>query len=120
MNERRKFIRIPEKFEISYNVVPSTMLEQYITSDISQGGIRFLVHQFVPKNSHLKVKIIFGTANTTIEALVQVMWIGELPHNDSYEIGVRFIDIPPSAAEYLLGYIKSFVTNKSGLGDCSA
>ncbi len=120
MDERRKYIRIPEKAAISYNVVPTTILGQYTTSDISQGGIKFLVHHFVPKDSHLKVKITFAAASVTIEALVKLVWIRELPYSGSYEIGVRFIDIPQKAEDHLLGYIRYFVSKKSGMGRYSA
>ena len=115
MDERRKYIRIPEKSEIHYNVIPTNKSGQYTTSDISQGGIRFLVHHFVPKDSHLKVKITFAATSVTIEALVKLVWIKELPYRGSYEIGVRFIDIPQRAVDHLLSYIKSFVNSKSGM-----
>ncbi|MDO8535584.1 MAG: PilZ domain-containing protein [Candidatus Omnitrophota bacterium] len=120
MDERRKYIRIPEKSAISYNVVPTAILGQYATTDISQGGIRFLVHHFVPKDSHLKVKITFADTSVMIEALVKLVWIKELPYSGSYEVGVRFIDIPPKAADHLLKYIKSFVNKRSGMGRYSA
>ncbi len=116
MEERRKYIRIPEKFGISYNVVPVKTSGQQTTSDISQGGIKFLVNQFIPKDSRLKVKIAFNETNVTIEALVKVIWSKELPYSGSYEIGVRFIEIPQKDADHLLGCIKSFVNKKSGTG----
>jgi len=116
MNERRKYVRIPEKLGVSYNVVPTKILGRYTTSDIGQGGVRFLVHHFVPKDSHLKVKIAFADTSVTIEALVKVVWIRELPYSGSYEIGVRFIDISQKAADHLLGCIKSFVNKRSSMG----
>jgi c-di-GMP-binding flagellar brake protein YcgR len=116
MDERRKYVRMPEKTEISYNIVPTKVMGQYTTSDISQGGIRFLVHHFVPKDSHLKVNITFPTTNVMIEALVRLVWIREVPYSNSYEIGVQFIDIPQKAADHLLGYIKYLVSKRSGMG----
>ncbi len=116
MDERRKYVRIPEKSAISYNVIPTAMMGQFTTEDISRGGIRFMVHHFIPKDSHLKIKMTFGEVSLTIEALVKLVWIKELPYSGSYEIGVQFIDIPQKAADHLLAYIKSFVTRKSGMG----
>jgi len=116
MDERRKYVRIPEKFGISYNVVPAKTLGQQTTSDISRGGIKFLVNKFIPKDSRLKVKIALDETNITIEALVELVWIRELPYSGSYEIGVRFIDIPQKDTDHLLGCIKSFVNKKSGTG----
>ena len=115
MYERRKYIRIPEKTEISYSVVSTAISGQYTTSDISQKGIRFLVHHFIPKDSQLKVKITFAQTKVPIEALVELMWIRELPYSGSYEVGARFIDISQKDMDHLLDRIKSFVNKKSGM-----
>ena len=114
MDERRKYISIPSKLEISYNIIPTATVTQDATSDISQGGIRFVVHQFIPKDSRLKVRLTFDVFGTTIEALVRLVWIKELPHSDAYEIGVQFIDIPREAADHLINYIKLFVDTQPG------
>jgi c-di-GMP-binding flagellar brake protein YcgR len=116
MDERRKYVRIPEKTKTSYSILATNILGQDLTSDISQGGLRLIVHHFIPKNSRLKVKMNFGDSSTSIEAMVQLVWIRDLPYSGSYEIGVKFVDIPPKSAEYLLSYIKSFLSKKSSMG----
>ena len=116
MEEHRKYIRVPEKSQISYNVLSEKERGQYVTSNISQGGIRFSVHNFIPKGSHLKISMTFSKTSVAIDALVKLVWIKELPYNGAYEVGVQFIDIPPKAAEHLINYIKSFVNIKSGIG----
>ena len=107
MGEHRKFIRIPEKTQVSYRIVPTTVLEQCAVSDISQKGIRFITYHFIPKNSHLKIRIVFGNTGIAIEAMVVLVWIKEMPYSGTYEAGVRFIDIPSTAEENLMDYIKS-------------
>jgi c-di-GMP-binding flagellar brake protein YcgR len=113
MLERRKYVRVYEKAEITYIVIPALSSKQYITSDISQGGIRFFVHNFIPKDSYLKIRIVFSKSNVVIEAVVRLQWIKQVPYSDRYEVGVRFIDISPKAADHLSNYIRSFMTTQA-------
>ena len=41
MQERRRFVRMPEEATISYKILPDPKIEMFFTKDISQGGIRF-------------------------------------------------------------------------------
>lgn len=109
MEERRRYVRIPESSQISYEVMPNVKTRDYITRDISQGGIRFFVHEFIPKNSLLKIRLTLEKVTFSFEAVVKLVWIKEAPRSDNYEIGVEFINIPKKATEYLIGYIKTFL-----------
>ena len=110
MEERRKYIRIPEHSQIIYKVIPEEKAREHQIRDISQGGIKFLVNKFIPKGSHLRIKITFPKTFFTIEALVELMWVREVPSIEQYEVGVQFIDIPPKAIEHLVKYIQVFLT----------
>lgn len=109
MQERRRYVRIPESSQISYEVIPCLKSENYITKDISEGGIRFLVHEFIPKDSVLKIRLTLKKITFSFEAVAKIMWIRQLPHNDKYEVGVEFMDMPKKAAEYLVNYVKTFL-----------
>ena len=109
MEERRKYIRIPERSHISYKIITGKKADEYITRDISKGGIRFLVHDFIPKDSILKIKLTLYKTSVTFEAVVRTIWIKQIPYSDQYEIGVQFIDIPSGAVSHLIDYIKIFL-----------
>ena len=87
--ERRKYIRIPEQSQIFYTVIPIEKTSGYTTKDISQGGIRFMVHEFIPKNSQMKVRLTLSRTSFTFEAIVQAIWISEMPYGQAYEVGVK-------------------------------
>ena len=108
IHERRKYIRIPEAAQITYEVISDKKIRESVTKDLSQGGIRFLVHYFTPKDSHLKIKISFSKVSFSFEAIVRLVWIREIHYSGEYEVGAEFIDIPEKAKEHLIGYIKSF------------
>ena len=109
MRERRKFVRIPENLPISYKLMPSIKTEEIITQDISQGGLRFFVYEFVPKNNFLKIRITLKKIYFSFEALVRVVWIKEQPLAERYEVGVEFINMPKETAERLIDYIKKYL-----------
>jgi len=109
MEERRKYVRIPEKSQITYKVIPAAGADRYVTKNISANGIKFLVHKFIPKKSLLKIRLTFGRAPLALEGMVRVVWIREVPNSGDYEIGVQFIDIPRKAADHLIEYINAFL-----------
>jgi len=112
MQERRRYVRIPENSQISYEVIPAEKMKEHATKDIGQGGIRFFVHEFISKDSHLKIKLSFFKTLFSLEGLVRIAWIREVPYTEQYEVGVEFIDIPSKAVEYLKDYILAFLNAK--------
>ncbi len=109
MTNRRRYVRVPNRAQISYEVITSSKIETYVTKNISQGGIRFLVHNHIPKGSHLKIRLTLSAIPFSFETVVRVVWITALPSykREAYEVGVSFIDIPPDAATHLINYIKT-------------
>ena len=65
-----------------------------------------MVHEFVPKNSTLKIRLNFKRVSFSFEALANVRWIKKERYGERYEIGVELINIPPEATEHLINYIK--------------
>ena len=107
MRERRKYTRVPESLQIVYEILPVAAIREYLTKDISQGGIRFLTHEFIPKDSRLRIRITFPRTLFSFETLVKCMWVRDMPYGDEFEVGVEFIDLPPEIIEYLISYIKA-------------
>jgi c-di-GMP-binding flagellar brake protein YcgR len=107
MQERRRYTRVPESLQVAYEIIPAETIKEYLTRDISQGGIRFLTHEFIPKDSRLRIRITFPTTLFSFEALVKCMWIRELSYGDDFEVGVEFIDLPSEILDYLVSYIRA-------------
>jgi len=112
MQERRRYIRVPECLQVDYEVLPAEAIRKYITRDISQGGIRFLTHEFIPKGSCLRIRVTFPKTLFSFESLVRCMWIREVPYAEEFEVGVEFIDLPLEIMEYLTHYIKNSLNAK--------
>ncbi|MCK9430266.1 MAG: PilZ domain-containing protein [Candidatus Omnitrophica bacterium] len=106
MQERRRYARVPESLQIAYEILPTDTTKQYLTKDISQGGIRFFTHEFIPKDTRLRIRISFPRTLFSFETLVRCMWIKQMPYGDEFEVGVEFVDLPPEIIDYLISYIK--------------
>ena len=104
--ERRKYVRIPDGSQITYQVITGKKACDYITRDLSRGGIRFFVKNFFQKDSILKIKLTMDRAPVTFEAVVKTAWVSQVPHSDQYEIGAQFIDMPSEAVGHLIDYIR--------------
>lgn len=113
MSEKRVYARIPESSQIFYEIIPCEKIKECVTKDISQGGIRFLTQEFIPKDSRLKINLTLNKTLFNFEAVVRFVWISQLRRSEIYEIGVEFIDIPPKALEYLISYIKASLDTKN-------
>ena len=109
MIERRKFVRIPESSQITYRALSNKKNEGFLTRDISQGGIRFYVHEFIPKDTTLQIRLTLQKVSFSFEALVKVIWYKEIIPNERFELGARFINIPANATNHLINYIKSIL-----------
>ena len=107
MLERRRYVRIPENSQITYRVLPDIKTKGFLTKDISQGGIRFLIHEFMPVNSNLQIRLALQKISFSFEAFVKVIWIKKEARGERYEIGVEFMNIPKQASDHLIDYIKT-------------
>lgn len=112
MRERRRYVRIPERSQISYKVIAKTKIETYLTKDIGQGGLRFFINDPVPKDSLLEIELTQKGIPFSFRAIVKAKWIRKEPHSDRYEVGVEFINIPKQATEHLRDYITVFLKNR--------
>ena len=109
MKERRRFTRVPESSEITYRIVSEAKTEHFITQNLSRGGVRFFVHEFIPQGALLKIKLRLKKTCFSFEALAQVRWIEEDLLSERFEIGVKFIDISRNNTKYLLHYIDTIL-----------
>ena len=109
MEERRRYVRIPESLEITYRLVSQPKSLEFITKDISQTGIRFFVHDFIPLNSLVRVKVKIKKIPFSFEALAKVVWAKKDPYSNKYEVGAHFSEIPRKALDHLMEYIRMAV-----------
>ena len=82
MEERRKYVRIPEDARIAYRCVPKEEMREHNAKDISQGGIRYLVRELIPKGSYLNIRIALPGSLGCLELMGRLIWIKNAPHGE--------------------------------------
>ncbi|MGA1863438.1 MAG: PilZ domain-containing protein [bacterium] len=107
MKNNRKYIRIPESAEISYRLVKNIKTTGALSKDISKGGLRFFVNEFIPKESVLKIKIIIKKIPYSFEVMAKIKWVRKRFANESFEIGAEFIEVPQKDLKHLERYIEN-------------
>ncbi|MDD4294045.1 MAG: PilZ domain-containing protein [Candidatus Omnitrophica bacterium] len=113
MNERRRYIRIPDDSEIVYQIVTYPKQFSFMTRDISLGGARIYTHEFIPKNSLLKLNLKIKKMTFAITILSQVQWIKKDPTGiNRYDVGLKFVDAPKDKILYLEEYIRAKARQK--------
>jgi c-di-GMP-binding flagellar brake protein YcgR len=110
MLEKRKHVRIPERLKIACKTGSSIAAEGSLTKDISLGGIRFALRQFIPKDSLLKVRLTFDKMAFSFVTYVKVVWIKKEAYNDKYVIGAKFEGLQKENLGYLSRHIASRLT----------
>lgn len=108
MQERRRFIRVPESSQITYEILPGAKRDNFLSADISEAGIRFFVHKFIPKNSLLKIKFTLQKISFCFEAIVKLKWIREDIPEERYDIGTEFVNIPQKTSDRLVDYVREY------------
>ena len=106
MKEKRRFVRIPESAKIAYRISNDSKAGDFLTKDLSMGGIRFFLHEFVPKGTVLKIKLTIERTHFSFEALAKVIWVMDDSRSQRYEVGAEFLEMPTGATSYLIEYIK--------------
>ena len=107
--EKREHARRQCELESSYKnldeVKPGHPAETVIR-DISEGGIRFRVNDFVSVHNKLLFKIS-RPRHRSIEALAQPAWIRESPNINQYDIGSKFLSLSDEDREVLRQFAAS-------------
>ncbi|MCX5695708.1 MAG: PilZ domain-containing protein [Candidatus Omnitrophica bacterium] len=92
MIDRRKFVRIPQSLNIAYEISNNPKTQFFLTRNISQGGVSFFTHEFIPKETILKIR--FSLTEFSYDGFARVVWVREDTKDDRYEIGVEFMNTP--------------------------
>ncbi len=57
MEERRKFVRVKARFDMTYAVMPDGAAHQAVTQNVSGGGLSFLAPETLVVGAHLRIVI---------------------------------------------------------------
>jgi c-di-GMP-binding flagellar brake protein YcgR len=102
--DKRQYPRFDFKEAVRYQMTEQEPAFGSLAEDISEGGVRIRVHEFVPLRTIVYLKIHMTNPVRVVPVKGQVVWIKEVPHSDCYEVGIHFVEesgLEPGIGEYI-------------------
>mgnify|MGYP001570338777 CR=1 FL=1 len=107
--ERRQFIRLDTRMNISYTIAGTKQLGTSLSRDIGGGGVRFVAEHPLEVGARLEVIVHLPSPDMPIRFVGEVMWTKLVTKADAAgfggtEVGVRFVEIAPHDAALIKQY----------------
>ncbi len=95
--ERRRYSRINFRIPMRYRKIEANMREfkGSLMKDISAGGARMTIFEFLPLNLRLATEIPLISGLRPIRGAGRVAWVNKVAYGDQYDVGLEFIEIEP-------------------------
>ena len=110
--ERRRSVRVGASIPLQYKKLKELAEGTIgaITHDVSEGGVRFVVNEFLPLASRLVVEVFLPAQPRPIKAISKVAWIRKTSSGEQYIVGNQFLDVAKDDRGQLAEYIKKTET----------
>lgn len=111
--DRRRFPRVDTKANIQYKNLRTSpeMPSQTVINDISEGGTRFLVSEFLSLATRLILEINLPNTPKTIKAIAKVAWVKKTAREDTYEVGNQFLDMTKEDKRLISSFVSSQISS---------
>lgn len=107
--ENRRFERVATHIPVKYRRLEDskeTVRASTITKNISEGGVRFRVPEFISRACRLVVEMDVPMLTKPIRAISKVAWISKTDSEGDYEIGNQFLEITKQDKALVAEYVK--------------
>ncbi len=65
-----------------------------LSRDVSAGGLKVIMSEFLPKGSKLKVELFLENVKRLFRARARLVWVEQLPwRDDAFRVGMEFMEI---------------------------
>ena len=90
--EKRRFPRFSFKEPVGYLRTEGLPENGSLGEDLSPGGVRIRVPEFIPLRTVLNLKIHLNNPVRVMDVKGQVVWVRQVPYSDTYDIGIQFFE----------------------------
>jgi len=102
--ERRKYVRVETHMPVRFQLKGfSSKFGHTLSKDISEGGMRLVLNEFLPPKTEVLIEAI--VLGKIISTLAKVVWSQRISHSDSYQTGLKFLEMDRTAREKFREYI---------------
>jgi len=102
--EKRAFPRIKTHAPVRFQVRGKPEYNNTLCNDISAGGIRLTSSKFIPASEVLMLEI--SLLERVLKPIGKVVWLSALPHSDSAQMGIQFVEFDSNEKNYLADFIE--------------
>ena len=102
---RRQYPRFQFDKPVSYRPNETESAKGALSRDISLGGIKMTVNEFVPFGSILEMGLDFPDLGKQVTVKGKVVWIRENPYSERFDIGIEFLPDEKTAA-FVAAFLK--------------
>ncbi len=88
--EKRNFRRARFSESVNFSVKGHHLAGGCVAKDLSEGGLRINLAEFLPVHSEVSL-LIRLSSRMTLECNGRVIWIEKSPHMDRFEAGLEFL-----------------------------
>lgn len=112
--ERRQEPRVASTMSVQYRGIrqESDATVNAIARDISVGGVRLLVNEFVSVFTRLVLEIAMPSTPKPVRAVSKITWIRKRPYGEQYEVGAQFMDMSDEDRKDINDFIERSIPNK--------
>ena len=96
-SERRKDPRFGFRIPVRYRKL-GTVSQEFkgsLMRDISTGGARMTIYEFLPLNLRLAAEIPLISASKPFAGVCRVAWVKKTAFSEQYDVGVEFLELKP-------------------------
>ena len=111
MEERRQFVRLDTRVDVTYSVLPSGTPQRTVAKNISGGGICVFLEQPVPQGTRLQAAVKLPEREHPVDFTAEVIRCetyeitGKAERQRVVEADARFLEISPTDQEAVMQYV---------------
>ncbi len=111
MEERRKFVRLDTRIEVTYTRLPDPDLRSVVTRNVGAGGICFFAREALAPGTLVRAAMSLPARQQPVLFTARVIWseayevIGKEERRRAVEVGVQFVDISPEDKEAVMRHV---------------
>lgn len=112
--ERRQQPRVNTTMSVQYRGIrqASDAVVTAIARDISTGGVRLLVNEFISVFTRLVLDIAIPFAPKPVRVVSKIAWVRKRPYGEQYEVGAQFTDISEEDKRGLFDFVERSIPKR--------
>ncbi|MFC2165075.1 PilZ domain-containing protein [Acidobacteriota bacterium] len=109
--ERRNVQRIEQETKVAFSVMSGGEFAHYrkiahsLTRNISLSGIMIQSDVFIPVGAMLTIELCLEKNPEVITVIAKVKWVNALSGNESFAVGLEFVELPTTGLNALLSHL---------------